>query len=129
MEEEEKLGCEVGEFCFKYERLTNSNPMAGCDGDNSPAKLYDDAFKIAGFLDPSVINNLGEYEKLCAQSQNQPEMGTENDKRPELIKLCELAGDDWNKVIDIKKHEVLQKISDPKVRAKSKIYDGFQRFR
>lgn len=120
MEEEEKLGGEVGEFCFKYERLTNSNPMAGCDGDNSPAKLYDDAFKIAGFLDPSVINNLGEYEKLCAQSQNQPEMGTENDKRPELIKLCELAGDDWNKVIDIKKHEVLQKISDPKVRARAK---------
>ena len=122
MEEQAKVGTEVGEFCYKYERLANSNPVAGCDGDNSPSKLYDDAIKIATFINPSAINNLGEYEKLCAQAQNKPQLGTENDKRPELIKLCEMAGDDWNKVIDYKKEELLRKISDPKIKARAKSF-------
>lgn len=122
MEEQEKLGSEVGEFCFKYERLANSNPMAGCEGDNSPAKLYDDAIKIATFLNPTVINNLGEYEKLCAQSQNTPQLGSEGDKRPELIKLCEMAGDDWNQVLNFKKDEILRKILDPKTKALAKSF-------
>ncbi len=122
MEEQAKLGSEVGEFCYKYERLANSNPLAGCDGDNSPSKLYDDAIKVATFINPTVINNLGEYEKLCAQSQNRPELGTESDKRPELIRLCEIAGDDWNKVLTIKKEELLRKISDPKIKARAKSF-------
>ncbi len=122
MEEEQKLGSEVGEFCYKYDRLASSNPMAGCDGDNSPSKLYDDAFKVAGFINPSVISNLGEYEKLCAEAQNKPQLGTEGDKRPELIKLCEITGDNWGQVIEIKKQEVLRKISDPKLKARTKAF-------
>jgi vacuolar-type H+-ATPase subunit H len=39
-EEQGKAAAKMGEFCFKFNRLKRTNPLAGCDGSNSPAKLY-----------------------------------------------------------------------------------------
>ena len=111
-EEQGKAAGKVGEFCFKFNRLKRTNPLAGCDGSNSPAKLYDDAVKVASFLDASVIDSLGEYEKLCAQSQNQAEIGTEESPIPALIRLCDAADDDWSKVLDYQQAKILRDVSN-----------------
>jgi hypothetical protein len=121
-EEKQKTSADVGQFCSKYQRLANTNPVAGCSGDHSPSKLYDDAFKIAAHLNPSVLSHLGQYEKLCAQAQNAPKPGTEKDRRPLLIRLCEMFDNDWKKSQDFKKNELLNKIPDLRIRKNALIF-------
>lgn len=120
-----KISGDAEEFCQKYNHLANINPAAGCDGANSPKELFGEAIKIAGALDPSVIEKLGSYEKICAQNQNEAKVGTDYNKNyyngpptPELLNECKAANYDWNKVMMNKENQILGSISDPKLKAK-----------
>ncbi|RLA61102.1 MAG: hypothetical protein DRQ88_12195 [Epsilonproteobacteria bacterium] len=112
-EEQGEAASKKGEFCLKYNRLKRTNPLAGCEGSNSPAKLYDDAIKVASFLDSTIIDSLGEYEKLCAEAQNQAQIGTVESPVPAFIRLCDAAKDNWNKVLDFQQIKILRDISNP----------------
>lgn len=116
-------GQKVGEFCLKYHRLTNTNPTAGCDGDNSPSSLYDEAIKISGQLSNSdtIMQKIGAYERICAQSQNEAKLGTEEKEEnptPLLIQECQKTGFDWDQVMDRRQRALLKDISNPDLKKK-----------
>lgn len=120
-------GQKTGEFCLKYNRLRNTNPAAGCDGDNSPSALYDEAIKISAQLNnsDSIMNKLGAYERVCAQSQNEAKLGTEDKEEeptPLLIKECKKTGYNWDQVMNRRQQSLLSEISNPELRKKVGIF-------
>lgn len=93
----------LSEFCQRFDRLKRTNPMAGCDGTNSPQELYSEAMKITSMLDSDVLPVIGAYESLCAQNQSERDLDYRrpyDKKTPLLIEQCDQAGGDWNNVVN-----------------------------
>ncbi|MGB0455197.1 MAG: hypothetical protein ACPGJV_15930, partial [Bacteriovoracaceae bacterium] len=88
----------VGAFCKKYDRLAQTSPGPGCDGDNSPSSLYGEASEIAAHIDHSVFDQLGEYERVCHSYNNElksdDETSDEDDKleKAPLLSYCSGSG-------------------------------------
>ena len=121
MENEEKLS----EFCQRFDRLKRTNPMAGCDGSNSPQELYGEAMKITSMLSKDVFPVIGAYESLCAQNQNERDFDTRRPfekETPLLIKECEQAGGNWENVINSKVQLIMGQVKSEETRDKVNSY-------
>jgi len=82
----------VNEFCTKYGSLTSANsPLAGCEGDSSPASLQSDISKVAAHLDARVTPSINAYRNICAEfNANGTETSSDsNDDKPIIQAYCE----------------------------------------
>ncbi len=117
LEDSQKLG----EFCNRFDRLKQTNPMAGCDGMNSPRDLYTDAMKITSVLNQEVLPVLGAYENLCALSQGERERGQRRPfdrQAPLLAEECAQSGGDWQEILNQKSMLVLGQFKSAEMKEK-----------
>ena len=113
--------------CRKFDKLRN-NPLGGCEGDFSAASLYKEANEVAFFInkDPQILKDISDFDNLCGLSQNESQKDTEvkKDDTPDLVKLCQANGNDWNKVKKKIGHNTYNNLTEnnPDLSSKKKVF-------
>lgn len=86
----------VGNFCRRFDSLSQVNPGPGCDGSNSPEKLFEEMNDVAGHINPRVSQYISAYRNVCSSINNtsDDEDSNTSDLAP-LYDACKKNGNNW----------------------------------